>query len=73
MSRFRFEVRKRIFIRNEQGEGNTAKPVFESVGTGVTTELNVSEGVPTIVAATAGALSDGVLVLVITVNHSGMP
>jgi hypothetical protein len=72
ISRFRFEARKRIFIQNAPGEGSTAKPVFDTVGTGITTELNVSGGVPTIVGTTTSALSDGVLVLVITVNHSGV-
>jgi hypothetical protein len=72
ISRFRFEARKRIFIQNAPGEGSTPKPVFDTVGTGITTELNLSEGVPTIVGTTTSALSDGVLVLVITVNHSGV-
>lgn len=72
ISRFRFEARKRIFIQNAQGEGSTVKPVFETVGTGITTALNVRAGIPVIVGTTASGLSDGVLVLVITVHPWGM-
>jgi hypothetical protein len=72
ISRFRFEARKRIFIQNATGEGGTAKPVFDSVATGITTELNLSDGTPTIVGTTTSALSDGVLVIVVTVDHSGV-
>jgi hypothetical protein len=72
ISRFKFEARKRIFIQYAQGEGSAAKSVSDSVGTGITTELNVHEGVPTIVGTITSALSDGVLVLVITINHSGV-
>jgi hypothetical protein len=71
ISRFRFETRKRIFIGNVQGEGDVSKPVSDMVGTGITTELNVSEGIPTIVGTTTSGLSEGVLVLVITVNRTG--
>ena len=71
ISRFKFDLRKPIFITKTRGEGTTFKDVFENVGTGITTELNVSEGVPTIVGTTSSALSDAVLVLVITVNHTG--
>jgi hypothetical protein len=72
ISRLRVETRKRMFMQNAQGEGSTAKPVFETVGTGITTELNVKAGVPAIVGTTASGISDGVLVLIITVNSSGM-
>jgi hypothetical protein len=71
ISRFRFDLRKRIFITKTRGEGTTTNDVFENAGTGITTELNVREGTPTIVGTTASALSDGVLVLVITVDHAG--
>lgn len=71
ISRLRFEARKRIFIQNTQGEGGAARPVSDTVMTGITTELSVNEDVPTIVGTTTSGLSDGVLVLVITVNHSG--
>jgi hypothetical protein len=72
-SKFRFEARKRIYIGTMQSEGSdTAKPVVDSVTTGITTELNVWAGIPTVVGTTASGLSDGVLVLVITVIHSGI-
>ena len=68
ISKFRFESRKRIFTENALLDGNTTRPVFNTVSTGISTELNLSEGVPTIVGTTTSALSDGVLVLVLTVN-----
>ncbi len=71
LTRLKFESRRTTVTRNSPGDTNTAKPIFESVVTGITTELNVSEGVPTIVGTTSSALSDGVLVVVVTVNHSG--
>jgi len=71
ISRFRFDARKRIFMQNAQEEGGPAKPVFESLPMGITTELNASGGVPTLVGTTSSGLSDGVLVVVITVNYPG--
>jgi hypothetical protein len=63
--RFRLEARQRIAM------GSTP-PLVETVGTGITTELNLRDGVPTIVGTITNALSEGVLVLVITVNHVGV-
>jgi len=71
ISRFKFESRRNVVTRNSPGDANTVRPVFETVGTGITTELNVSEGIPAIVGTTSSALSDGVLVVVVTVNYSG--
>ena len=62
ISRFRFAASQRIAL------GSTA-PLVETVGTGITTELNLREGVPTIVGTITNGLSEAVLVLVITVNH----
>jgi hypothetical protein len=73
ISKFRFEERKRIYIGMMQTEGSsTARPVVDSVSTGINTVLNVRAGLPTIVGTTASGFSDGVLVVVITINHSGM-
>lgn len=68
ISRFRFESRKRMFTEHAIVEGNTTRPVLNTVTTGITTELNLSAGVPTIVGTTTSGLSDGVLVLVLTIN-----
>lgn len=68
LSRFRFEERKRIFTEQAPAEGNTTRPVFNTATMGISTELNLREGIPTIVGMTTSALSDGVLVLVLTVN-----
>jgi len=46
--------------------------LVETVGTGITTDLNLRDEVPTIVGTITNALSEGVLVLVITVNHVGV-
>lgn len=62
--RFRFDARQRIAL-------GPTPPLVETVGTGITTDLNLSTGVPTIVGTITNALSDGVLVLVITVNQLG--
>lgn len=71
IARFNFEATKRIFTENIQVDGsNATRPVYNSVATGISTELNVSEGVPTIVGTMTSGLSDGVLVVVVTVNHS---
>jgi hypothetical protein len=72
LSRFKFEARKRIFTENVLLESNTTRPVFNTVTTGISTELNLSAGVPTIVGTTTSGLSDGVLVLVLTVNQAEM-
>jgi hypothetical protein len=58
ISRFKFEARKRIFIQNVQGEGSATESVSDSVGTGIATELNVREGVPTIIGTITSGLSD---------------
>ena len=63
--KFRFEARQRIAM-------GPTEPLVETVATGITTELNLSDGVPTIVGTITNSLSDGVLVLVITVNHLGV-
>ncbi|HWT03420.1 MAG TPA: hypothetical protein VN256_24435 [Pyrinomonadaceae bacterium] len=70
ISRFGFEARKRIFLHSLPGEGGANKSVSETVGMGFSTELNVTEGVPTVVGTPANALSDGVLAVVLTVNRS---
>jgi hypothetical protein len=70
--KFKFEERRRIFmyvVPSEEGDSKT-KPVSDYITTGITTELNLKEGIPTIVGTTTRALSHGVLVPVITVNHS---
>lgn len=43
ISRFKFDLRQRIFITKTRGEGTTTNDVFENVGTGITTELNVAK------------------------------
>lgn len=73
ISRFKFESRKRMFLGNVAVEGSsTPKPLSDYVETGISTELNVSEGVPTVVGTTTSGLSDAVLVLVLTVNQAEM-
>ncbi len=72
ISKFKFEVRKNIFIGAELGNNNEKKYNMNMVGTGIDTELNIKENVPNIVGTTTSALSDGVLVIVITVTHSEM-
>jgi hypothetical protein len=72
ISRFKFEERKNIFIGAELGNNNEKKSIINTVGTFIDTELNVKEGIPTIVGTTTSALSDGALVIVITVTHSEM-
>ena len=69
ISRFRFEARKRIFLHSAPSEEGADKSVSETVGMGFSTELNVAEGVPTVVGTPASALSDGVLAVVLTVNR----
>lgn len=72
LTRFRFDIRKRIFIQKGQSEGdNSARPTYDSVVTGITTEINVRPGIPTIVGTITNALSDGVLVVVLTIKRSG--
>lgn len=61
--RFKFEARQRIAL------AGGATPLFDTVTTGITTELNLKYGVPNIVGTLTNALSDGVLVLVVTVNR----
>jgi hypothetical protein len=69
LSRLKFELQQRIFTENKLSENDkAAKPVFNMVSTGISTELNVRVGVPTVVGTTTSALSDGVLVLIVTVN-----
>jgi hypothetical protein len=70
ISRFRFEARKRIFTEHAPAENNTTRPIFTTVSMGISTELNLREGVPTIVGTTTSGLSDGVLVLVLTVDQA---
>ena len=62
--RFSFEARQRIAM-------GAAPPTSETVVTGITTELNLRDGVPTIVGTISNGISLGALVLVITVNHVG--
>jgi len=63
--RFKLEARQRIAM-------GVTPPLVETVGTGITTELNLRDGAPAIVGTITNALSEGVLVLVITVNHVGV-
>ncbi|MFL6227998.1 MAG: hypothetical protein ACJ741_04370 [Pyrinomonadaceae bacterium] len=63
--KFRFEARQRIAM-------GATPPLVETVGTGITTELNLRDGVPTIVGTITNALSNAVVVLVVTVDHVGV-
>ncbi len=72
ISKFRFEERKNIFLGRERANNNEIKTIADTIGTGIDTELNVKEGVPTIVGTTTSGLSDGVLIIVITLTHSKM-
>jgi hypothetical protein len=70
LSKFRFEKRQRMAVGNAPAEGTASRMLFDMVLNGITTELNLTEGTPTVVGTISGGLSDGVLVVVLTVNRS---
>ena len=70
ISKFKFGERKRIFIGSEPGSDNQTKSITNTVGTGIETELNFRENVPKMVGTTTSALSDGVLVIILTVTRA---
>jgi hypothetical protein len=71
ISRLRFELRRRLVLEPARNDGiNTVAPKFDSANSGITTELSVRSGIPTIVGTVTSGLSDGVLVLVVTVDST---
>lgn len=71
ISRLKFDFRQRIFIEAVAGqEGKPAAQRFDDVVNGISTELSLRAGVPAIVGTLTTGLSDGVLVLVVTVDKS---
>lgn len=67
----RFAARVPVQAGTARGEGGSERPVFNTQETGLTTEISVREGEPTVVGTVATGRPDDLFVLVVTVRRAG--